>query len=127
MIENEIPREEEPEVPDESPEDLPLTEETSDERPEVPPPPDKDTSEPTQLPHLDEEAFRRRMDAAVRLCSSSMYHQARQKNAFRGVQAELFLYSLIDALVGLLSAAESKQTFVYARSKTAFCRKFSKT
>ncbi len=62
------------------------------------------------LSHLDEAGFRRRMDAAVRLCSSSMYHQARQKNAFRGAQADLFLHSLIDALAGLLSAPESEET-----------------
>lgn len=62
------------------------------------------------LPHLDADAYRRRMEAAVRLCSASMYHQARQKNAFRGDEAGLFLYSLIDALVGLLSAPVSADT-----------------
>lgn len=62
------------------------------------------------LPHLDADAFRRRMEAAVRLCAASMYHQARQKNAFRGAQADLFLHSLVDALVGLLSAPVSAQT-----------------
>ena len=67
------------------------------------------------LPHLDEDAYRRRMESAVRLCSVSMYHQARQKNAFRGKQSELFLHSLIDALAGLLSAPESGQTKVIAR------------
>ncbi len=53
------------------------------------------------LSHLDEDAYRRRMESAVRLCSASMYHQARQKNAFRGKQSDLFLHSLIDALAGL--------------------------
>ena len=67
------------------------------------------------LPHLDEDAYRRRMESAVRLCSVSMYHQARQKNAFRGKQSELFLHSLIDALAGLLSAPESSQTKAIAR------------
>ena len=67
------------------------------------------------LPHLDEDAYRRRMESAVRLCSVSMYHQARQKNAFRGKQSELFLHSLIDALAGLLSAPESGQTKAIAR------------
>ena len=62
------------------------------------------------LPHLDAAAYQRRIDAAVRLCSTSMYHQARQKNAFSGDQAELFLHSLVDALVGLFSAAVSPQT-----------------
>ena len=58
------------------------------------------------LPHLNDAAYHRRLESAVRLCSASMYHQARQKNAFRGKQADLFLSSLIDALVGLLSAPD---------------------
>ena len=62
------------------------------------------------LPHLHADAYRRRMEAAVRLCSASMYHQARQKSAFRGDQADLFLHSLIDALVGLLGAPMSTET-----------------
>jgi len=62
------------------------------------------------LPHLDEEDYRRRMEAAIRLCSASMYHQARQKNAFRGHQSDLFLQNLIDALIGLLSAPISPET-----------------
>ena len=62
------------------------------------------------LPHLDGHGFLRRMESAVRLCSASMYHQARQKNAFKGADAELFLNSLIDALVGLFSAPESDET-----------------
>ena len=68
------------------------------------------------LPHLDADAYRRRMDAAVRLCSSSMYHQARQKSAFRGAQSDLFLHGLVDALVGLLSAPESDETRKLAKS-----------
>ena len=62
------------------------------------------------LPHLDEEDYRRRMEAAIRLCSASMHHQAKQKNAFRGQQADLFLNNLVDALVGLLSAPVSPET-----------------
>ena len=62
------------------------------------------------LPHLDEEAYRRRMEAAIMLCSASMYHQARQKNAFRGKQSDLFLHNLVDALAGLLSAPISPET-----------------
>jgi AcrR family transcriptional regulator len=62
------------------------------------------------LPHLDANAYLGRMEAAVRLCSASMYHQARQKNAFRGDQADLFLYNLIDGLVGLLGAPISTET-----------------
>ena len=70
------------------------------------------------LPHLDEEAYRRRMEAAVRLCSASVFHQASQRNAFRGDQADLFFHSLIDALVGLLSASVSEETRNLAK-KTA--------
>ena len=44
------------------------------------------------------------------LASASMYHQARQKNAFRGLESDLFLNSLTDALVGLLSTPESEET-----------------
>lgn len=62
------------------------------------------------LPHLDADDYRRRMDAAIMLCSVSMYHQARLKNAFRGHQSDLFLHNLVDALVGLLSAPISDQT-----------------
>ena len=71
-----------------------------------------------KLPHLDGAAYLRRMEAAVRFCSATMYHQARQKHAFRGPSAELFLNTLIDALVGLLSAPESEQTKAAARLAT---------
>lgn len=63
-----------------------------------------------ELTHLDEDNYRRRMEAAIMLCSASMYHQARQPQAFRGQQAELFLHNLIDALAGLLGAPVSAQT-----------------
>jgi AcrR family transcriptional regulator len=62
------------------------------------------------LPHLSEVFYRQRMEAAVRLCSASMYHQARQANAFRGHESDLFLHNLVDALVGLLSAPISSET-----------------
>ncbi len=62
------------------------------------------------LPHLNTREYEDRMEAAVRLCSASMYHQARQKNAFRGPQSDLFLHNLVDALVGLLSAPISAET-----------------
>lgn len=67
-----------------------------------------------KLEHLDDDAFRRRMETAVRLCATSIYHQARQTNAFRGDQSDLFLSSLIDALAGLLGAPESEETRVIA-------------
>lgn len=67
------------------------------------------------LPLLDSGAYQRRMEAAVRLCSASLYHQARQKSAFRGPAAELYYHSLIDALVGLLSAPQSQATRKLAR------------
>lgn len=71
-----------------------------------------------KLEHLDDDAFRRRMETAVRLCATSIYHQARQPNAFRGDQSDLFLSSLIDALAGLLGAPESEETRTLARTKT---------
>ena len=67
------------------------------------------------LPHLNAQSYQHRMEAAVRLCSASMYHQARHKNAFRGDQADLFLHSLVDALVGLLSAPVSAETKALSR------------
>ena len=67
------------------------------------------------LKHLDDNNFRQRMETAVRLCATSMYHQARQPNAFRGAQSELFISSLIDALAGLLGAPVSAQTRALAR------------
>ena len=39
------------------------------------------------LHHLDDDEFLRRLEAALTLCSASMYRQARQSNAFRGKQA----------------------------------------
>ncbi len=62
------------------------------------------------LPHLDEQSYRGRMETAIMLCSASMYLQARQKNAFRGHQSDLFLHNLVDSLVGLLSAPISPET-----------------
>lgn len=68
------------------------------------------------LSHLDDAALQRRMDGALRFVSASMVHHARQKNAFRGAQADLFFSSLIDALVGLLGAAESDETRAITRT-----------
>lgn len=68
------------------------------------------------LSHLDNAAYQQRLESAVRLCAASVYHQARQKNAFRGPQAELFINSLVDALVGLLGAPESPQTKAVRRA-----------
>ena len=62
------------------------------------------------LPDLNTADYQRRMEAAVMLCSVSMYRQARQKNAFRGKHSDLFFHSLVDALVGLLSAPVSSET-----------------
>lgn len=63
-----------------------------------------------ELAHLDDDAFRRRMETAVRLCAASIYHHARQTNAFRGARSDLFVSSLIDALAGLLGAPESSES-----------------
>lgn len=71
------------------------------------------------LPQLDEAAFQRRMDGAVRYVSAAMVHRARQKGAFRGLEGELFFSSLIDALVGLLAAPESEETRAISKSLSA--------
>jgi len=71
------------------------------------------------LPHLDAAAFKRRMEAVVRLCSASMYHQSRQRGAFKGPAADLFLHSLIDTLVGLLDAPLSPETKALAKQLRA--------
>lgn len=62
------------------------------------------------LPHLDEATYRQRMEFAVRMTSATMGHHARQKNAFKGTAADLFVSQLIDALDGLLSAPVSRET-----------------
>jgi AcrR family transcriptional regulator len=62
------------------------------------------------LAHLEEDAYLRRMDSAIRLASVSMSHHARQKDAFRSTESDLFIYSLIDAITGLLSAPVSEET-----------------
>ncbi len=72
------------------------------------------------LTHLDTATYWQRMEAAVRFCSASMYHQARQKSAFQGELAELFLHRLIDALVGLLSAPMSAETKTLTKHQRQF-------
>jgi AcrR family transcriptional regulator len=62
------------------------------------------------LPHLDADALHQRVESAVRLASISMGFHARQPNAFRGDDADLFLSNLLDAMVGLLSAPISDET-----------------
>ena len=64
----------------------------------------------TQLSHLDEGTFQQRIESAVRLASISMGHHARQKNAFRGDDSDLFISHLLDAMVGLISAPVSMET-----------------
>ncbi len=68
------------------------------------------------LPNLDEAAFRRRLDGALRYVAAAMVHHAGRKNAFQGPEADLFFHSLIDGLVGLLSAPESDETRAASRS-----------
>ena len=77
------------------------------------------------LDHLDGAARERRLDGALRFIAASMYHEARQRNAFRGPHGALFMSSLIDALVGLLSAPESDETKAIARSMQRTRRKRS--
>ncbi len=63
-----------------------------------------------QLQQLDPNTFQQRVESAVRLASISMGHHARQKNAFRGEEADLFVSNLLDAMVGVLSAPVSRET-----------------
>ena len=72
------------------------------------------------LPQLDNESFRRRLDAAIRYVSVSVYGHAQQPNAFRGKTGELFYHHLIDTLVGLLSAKESPETRALSREVAIF-------
>ena len=62
------------------------------------------------LPHLDANGYERRLEAAIRFASVSMHAHSQQSNAFRGKTSDLFFESLLDGLVGLLSAEESAQT-----------------
>ena len=59
------------------------------------------------LPKLDETTFRARMDLAMRMCSAAVSHHVRQKKPLSGTRADFFTNTLIDALVGVLSAAPS--------------------
>ena len=72
------------------------------------------------LPQLDDESYLRRLDAAIRYVSVSVYGHAQQPNAFRGKTGELFYHHLIDTLVGLLSAAESADTKALSREVAIF-------
>ena len=72
------------------------------------------------LPQLDNESYRRRLDAAIRYVSVSVYGHAQQPNAFRGKTGELFYHHLIDTLVGLLSADESPETRALSREVAIF-------
>ncbi len=72
------------------------------------------------LPQLDNESYRRRLDAAIRYVSVSVYGHAQQPNAFRGKTGELFYHHLIDTLVGLLLADESPETRALSREVAIF-------
>mgnify|MGYP001178713127 CR=1 FL=1 len=69
------------------------------------------------LPQLTPAHYQQRMEAAVRLCSASMYYQARQPKGFKGDQAERFLHGLVDALVGLMSGPISEQSKAAAKKQ----------
>ncbi len=74
------------------------------------------------LAHLDDDAFVRRMEMAVRLCASSMSQRARAPGAFRGADAERFLSNLVDGLAGLLGAEVSEATRSLGRPGGGFRR-----
>lgn len=62
------------------------------------------------LAHLDDDIFQQRFDSAARFAGLSMSNHARQKNAFKGCQADIFFNMLIDMMAGLLAAEVSKET-----------------
>lgn len=62
------------------------------------------------LPHLDETTYRARMDLAMRMCSAAVGNHMQQKKPLKGAAAELFVYNLLDALEGLLSAKVRKRS-----------------
>ncbi len=72
------------------------------------------------LPHLDADGYERRLEAAIRFASVSMHAHSRQSNAFRGKTSDLFFESLLDGLVGLLSAEESVQTLKLSQQVAEF-------
>jgi AcrR family transcriptional regulator len=72
------------------------------------------------LPHLDANGYERRLEAAIRFVSVSMHAHSQQSNAFRGKTSDLFFESLLDGLVGLLSAEESAQTLKLSEQVAEF-------
>ena len=72
------------------------------------------------LPHLDANGYERRLEAAIRFASVSMHAHSQQSNAFRGKTSDLFFESLLDGLVGLLSAEESAQTLKLSEQVAEF-------
>ena len=71
------------------------------------------------LPDLSDDALMQRLDGAIRFASNSMAQQARQKQAFRGDQAQLFLQRLIDAMAALLGTPPSEETVALEAALTA--------
>ena len=72
------------------------------------------------LPHLDADGYERRLEAAIRFASVSMHAHSHQPHAFRGKTSDLFFESLLDILVGLLSAKESDQTLELSKQVAEF-------
>lgn len=62
------------------------------------------------LKGLTTVTYRQRVESAARLVAASLYHQARQADAFTGLQADYFYSHLLDAMAGLLGAPESAAT-----------------
>ena len=57
-----------------------------------------------RLHHLDESVIRHRMDSVERFIAFSISVQAGRKRPFRGPDADLFYYELLDVVDGILSA-----------------------
>ena len=63
-----------------------------------------------RLTHLDDSMFEYRYLNVVRFSILSMSNQAHEKGAFNGKNADFFLSSLVDSLVGLFMAEVSSET-----------------
>lgn len=63
-----------------------------------------------RLPHLDEQMFTNRYITVVRFLGLSLANHSKEKNAFRGPNADFFISNVIDLLVGLFTAEVSDAT-----------------
>ncbi len=63
-----------------------------------------------KLPHLDEQMFKNRYITVVRFLGLSLANHSKEKNAFRGPNADFFISNVLDLLAGLFTAEVSDET-----------------